>query len=282
MNSPNQETAMDSSADIEIEETIKQSTIFIGQWQNLISTTNWEKGQIIVQWRDELMSQELAASHYSDESWARMVGGVSPQHVGRLRRTYERFGESFTEYTGVYWSHFYAALDWDDAEMWLEGAVQNKWSVSQMRNQRWEAMGGDPNAKPNAKDIVDSEVEEELQSLSISDDPTSEKKPKEYTDEYVPGPRDEGPDFGDESNGGKSGGSDSAEDRIELTSEATSPAIQLFASFHDLPEDLDSASEAFKLCIIRHKADDWSEIPRDRVLALLDALKQLATTNFGD
>ena len=74
----------------------------------------------------------------SDEAWSREVGGVSPQHVGRLRRTYERFGAVHKQYPGLYWSHFQAALDWPDAEMYLEGAVQNDWSVSQMRNQRWE------------------------------------------------------------------------------------------------------------------------------------------------
>ena len=70
------------------------------------------------------------------------MGGVTPQHVGRLRRVFERFGETHDQYAGLYWSHFQAALDWPDAEMYLEGAVQNDWSVAQMRNERWEAMGG--------------------------------------------------------------------------------------------------------------------------------------------
>ena len=33
------------------------------------------------------------------------------------------------------------AVDWDDAEMWLEGAVQSQWSVSAMRRQRVETLG---------------------------------------------------------------------------------------------------------------------------------------------
>ncbi len=280
MNPQNAESPTDNLVEFEIDEAIKQSVVFIGQWQNLISTTNWEKGQIIVQWRNELQSQHLSTSHYSDETWSRIVGGVSPQHVGRLRRTYERFGAVFTEYSGVYWSHFYAALEWDDAEMWLEGSLQNKWSVSQMRLQRWEAMGGDPNAKPKASEIVDSEVEEELQSIAVSENLDATKK-KEYTDEYVPGPRDEAPDFGDEPKG-KSGSKDGDDDdRVELTSEARSPAMRLFAEFNDLPSDIDAATESFKLCIIRHKADSWADFPREKMLALLDALKQLAATDFA-
>ena len=69
------------------------------------------------------------------------MGNVTPQHVGRLRRASERFGATRDGYPGLYWSHFQAALDWDDAEMWLEGAVQSDWSISAMRHRRWEAQG---------------------------------------------------------------------------------------------------------------------------------------------
>jgi len=122
------------------DETIEQSKSFIGQWNQLISTTNWGKGEIISNWRTSLKDADASVQEYSDEAWAQMVGGVTPQHVGRLRRTWDRFGKDFEDYKGLYWSHFYAALDWDDAEMWLEGAIQNKWSISQMRHQRWETL----------------------------------------------------------------------------------------------------------------------------------------------
>jgi len=118
--------------------TTTESKPFIGQWNTLVSTTNWDKGQIICLWRKQLEHEGVKANEYSDEAWSQLVGGVTPQHVGRLRRCYDRFGHVFGEYNGIFWSHFYAALDWDDAEMWLEGAVQNKWSVSGMRKERWE------------------------------------------------------------------------------------------------------------------------------------------------
>ncbi len=102
------------------------------------------------------------AGSFSDEAWSREVHGVTPQHVGRLRRVYERFGAVHEQYAGLYWSHFQAALDWPDAEMYLEGAVQNDWSVSQMRNQRWEVLGGKPELKPRDGDIVASEVDEDF------------------------------------------------------------------------------------------------------------------------
>ncbi len=123
---------------------LEASTEYVGRWNRLVSTTNWEKGRIIHEWRAALRQSGAPPADSTDDAWSRQVGGVSPQHVGRLRRVFERFGAVFTQYGGLYWSHFHAALDWPDAEMYLEGAVQNGWSVPEMRNQRWEAMGGAP------------------------------------------------------------------------------------------------------------------------------------------
>jgi hypothetical protein len=114
---------------------------FIGQWNRLVSTTNWEKGRIICEWREALLAAGAGVTEYSDEAWSQLVGRVTSQHVGRLRRVFQRFGEAFDQYQGLFWSHFQAAIDWEDAEMWLEGAIHNGWSVSQMRGKRWETVG---------------------------------------------------------------------------------------------------------------------------------------------
>lgn len=245
-----------------------KSQPFIGQWNQLISTTNWDKGKIICQWRDSLKDNDVAASDYSDEAWSQLVGGVTPQHVGRLRRTHERFGHVFHEYEGVYWSHFYAALDWDDAEMWLEGAVQNKWSISGMRQQRWETLGkvGDP---PASADVVASESAEETQSLALSENTRNNDR------DYIEGPVHEGPDWGDDKQpAGQKASTDTAEMEVE---EPPQPhAIRPFESFTELPDDVMEAASAFKVAIIRHKADQWSEMEKDDMIGLLDALKQLA------
>ena len=88
-----------------------------------------------------LAQAHAAASEYTDDAWSRQVGNVTPQHTGRLRRVYQRFAGVREAYPGLYWSHFQAALDWDDAEMWLEGAVQNGWSIAQMQNERARTLG---------------------------------------------------------------------------------------------------------------------------------------------
>lgn len=272
------EETQSTATELEIKpETIEQSSAFIGQWNTLISTTNWEKGAIILEWRHSLKEEGASASQYSDDAWSKMVGGVTSQHVGRLRRTYDRFGDVFEQFQGLYWSHFYAALDWDDAEMWLEGGIQNKWSVSQMRNQRWETMGSVPAEQPKKDEIVVSETDEEDQTITMSDNLVSAGDR-----EYVEGPAPEGPDFGDEPSGNKERKSDSDDDS-DIVSElsADQPAgkpIRLFESFKDLPDDIQSAADLFKVAIIRHKAAEWDEISQYDLLDLLAALGHLAQT----
>ena len=119
----------------------RASSEYLGRWNRLVSTTNWEKGRIVAEWREALIAAGAAAAAYSDEAWSRRVGSVTPQHTGRLRRVYQRFASMRETYPGLYWSHFQAALDWDDAEMWLEGAVQNRWSIAQMQGERSRTLG---------------------------------------------------------------------------------------------------------------------------------------------
>jgi len=256
------------------EKSQEQSQPFIGQWNQLISTTNWDKGVIICKWRESLIEMEATAAEYSDEAWAQLVGGVSSQHVGRLRRTSERFGHVFKEYEGLYWSHFYAGLDWDDAEMWLEGAIQNKWSISQMRHQRWETLGKVAEDKPQDSDIVTLEMAEETQSLALSE---KTEATRNNDREYIEGPVHEGPDFGDD--GEPSGKSSKSDDDADEDSPKPSKPHQIrpFESFKDLPDDVMEAANEFKVVIIKHKLNEWEEIERKEMLGLLDALKQLAT-----
>ncbi|MDR3110862.1 MAG: hypothetical protein LBU65_14435, partial [Planctomycetaceae bacterium] len=147
----------------------------VTEWHKLISQTNWEKGRIILQWRQSLVAAELPETAYSDDAWAMRVRGVSSnstltaQHVGRLRRVFERFGETRDKFAGLYWSHFQAALGWEDAEMWLEGAVQNGWSVMQMKSQRWEAVGASADLKPRESDIMVTELDEDANPRNDSD-----------------------------------------------------------------------------------------------------------------
>jgi hypothetical protein len=252
---------------------------FVGKWQGLISTTNWEKGHIICAWRQALIDAEAPVSEYADETWARLVGSVTAQHVGRLRRVHERFGETQAEYQGLYWSHFHAAIDWDDAEMWLEGALQNGWSVSQMRRQRWETLGSLPNDKPQDVDIVTAELDEDYSAdtpadnivvdtvaevVDTNESDASSTKSSESRERKSPDSGTEGHD------------ADGAAIFSDEPEKETIEFVRPFEKLAELPDDVTEAFEAFKLAILRHKMDGWQEVSRDDVLASLDALKELA------
>ena len=265
------DTNIEELTEEQSQELDKRSEPFLGKWSQLISTTNWDEGAIIIDWQKEMADAKLPKRCYSDEAWSQLVGGSTPQHIGRLRRTSNRFGHVCGQYEGLFWSHFYAALDWDDAEMWLEGSLQNRWSVSQMRKKRWETMGSRPEDEPKIEQIVVSEIEEEAHALAepgkaSMDDP-----------EYIGGPRADDPDFGDE----RSDSDSKSSGMTDSSSESDVPAaekIRPFESFKDLPGDIQSATNEFKVAIIKHKADGWNDISLDDLHALLDALKALTTS----
>ncbi|QEG41425.1 hypothetical protein [Roseimaritima ulvae] len=253
---------------------------FVGQWNRLISSTNWEKGHIISEWRGALIEAGAHPTEYSDEAWARRAGGVTAPHVGRLRRVYDRFGKEHETYPGLYWSHFLAALDWEDAPMWLEGAMRSGWSVSQLRDQRWQANGGAPEAKPNQAEVVEVDLDEDV----IMPAQGGGNERKDYDDSspdgVSAGPTFEGPDFGEEDDIAARGGSDPtgpnmASEAPGETEEPQPDLIQPFRNLPELPDDLNDAVEAFKLAILRHKATGWEAIKAEDVVRYLVGLRML-------
>lgn len=241
---------------------------FAQRWYRLVSATNWEKGKIILEWRQSLIDSGADAGDYSDEAWSRSVGGVTSPHVGRLRRVYERFGDVHSSYPGLFWSHFLAAIDWDDAEMWLEGASQSGWTVALMRRMRWEATGAAEADRPEASDIVSAEVDEDV----VEPAQGGERNRRFDEDGRVESaPVAEGPDFGDDSPP-----FEAAADGISAQPTTDSVPSQPFAGLPELPDDLGEALEMFKLAILRHKAAGYRDVSRETVLRALAGLKELA------
>lgn len=239
---------------------------FLGQWKLLVSTTNWEKGHIIWAWRQALSQAGAPSWEYSDDAWSRRVGHVTPQHVGRLRRVYERFAQVHNGYAGLYWSHFQAALDWDDAEMWLEGAVQNGWSISEMRQTRFEVSGevvGDSSAPPDDVEWdEDAEPIDEIVVGTIAEVRAPDQKRAQDVD-----------DPSDLAVWEESSADDmAAGDEADSTAEREVPRR---ATLPSLPPDVADAFESYKLCILRHKLAGWLEISASDMLASLAALEQL-------
>lgn len=258
---------------------------FLVDWNKLVSMTNWEKGKIIFLWRKTLQESGAQSSEYSDDVWSRRVGNVSSQHVGRLRRVYERFGtiHAAAPYQKLFWSHFQASLDWLDAETWLVSAANNDWSVQKMRAQRWEALGFPADQKPDDRDIVTEEKDSdstfpeltndasdnagigkaaEIHGFGDDDDADGGKRPKHSEDDESDCPFDTNEERSPR-------GSD------DSRSEGSGP-VRPFEHLPPLPADLQEATELFKLAILAHKMTGWSECSSDVVVKVLAALKTLA------
>ena len=262
--------ALAGPSDARVEEA---SSKYLASWNHLVSTTNWEKGRIINEWREALSAVDAPTSEYSDEAWSRRVGNVTPQHVGRLRRVYSRFNKTHKQYKGLYWSHFQAALDWDDAEMWLEGAVQSDWSVSAMRESRWEAVGAPADQKPRDEDVILAELDEDVRAIDDSPRTGGSTATVSDIDDAT---------FEDEdllSSGGDSDGDamgSAAASAESATSEMPGAPVRPFEDLPELPPDVHEAFEAMKLAIINHRMSGWRDISCHDLLAALNSLKQLA------
>ena len=212
---------------------------------------------------------DAPAAEYSDEAWSQLVGDVTAQHVGRLRRVHERFAKTWQSYEGLYWTHFLAALDWDDAEMWLEGALQNHWSVAKMRRQRWETLGSVAADEPLDAQIVAEEADLDpfLEAGTPSDlyiedveNVARLKLPRPHT--RIPAGRNN-------------------RKRKRTTDRIVEPIIALpsgvaaepLESLDDFPEDFVDAFEDFRHVILQHKKSGWQELTREDVLQSLESLR---------
>jgi hypothetical protein len=266
--------ATDSVETIDTAVVEEKSAEYLGQWNHLVSTTNWEKGHIIAEWRKTLLEAGAPITECSDEAWSRRVGNVTPQHVGRLRRVHEQFGHAYDRYEGLYWSHFQAALDWHDAEMWLEGAMHNDWSVAQMRKQRWQATGAVAEAAPRDEEIVSEEVDTD----APVDDGIPDAIGQTMDEVHDPDACDMSDDSADDEDSADDDENDAPFDEnpeaVEVPS--ASEPVRPFENLVVLPPDLNEPFEAIKLAILRHKVGGWTDIPCGDILAALDALKQLA------
>ncbi len=240
------------------------SSEYLGRWNRLVSSTNWEKGRIVAEWREALIAAGAAAAACSDEAWSRRVGSVTPQHTGRLRRVYQRFASMRDEYRGLYWSHFQAALDWDDAEMWLEGAVQNGWSIAQMQGERSRTLGA-----LVAESVEATAVEVDEDAAAAADlrpaNSASMSEAQETADAEVYG-----------ADASEVDGESVPYDATVSYAGDEPPPLRPFENLPALPADLREAFDGFKLAIIHHRVSNWREVSLQDVLATLEALRQLA------
>ncbi|MGD9646509.1 MAG: hypothetical protein AB7U73_12410, partial [Pirellulales bacterium] len=180
-------------------------------------------------------------------------------------------------YDRLFWSHFQSAVEWSDAEMWLEGAVQNRWSVAEMRRARAEAIGQVPDDEVEAPAAEFDEDAAEDTGAVISATPSlvadydrANAEAQDVDEEYGDG------SFADQADD-EYLDDDTATDQDRQREAAPAP----LASLPQLPDDMADAFEAFKLSILRHKLAGWTDVSVDDVVAALSALKHLVLAPSG-
>jgi len=108
----------------------------ISRAQIAVSHCNWEVGECAGLWTKRY------ARGRTDADFATLVGLTADQ-VYQRRRVWETFGDVHGEYTNLRWSHFYSALNWDDAAECLQWANEIEATVAEMKAWRRAQRGED-------------------------------------------------------------------------------------------------------------------------------------------
>jgi hypothetical protein len=108
----------------------------ISRAQSALSHCNWEVGECAALWTKRF------AKGRTDADFGNLVG-LSADQVYQRRRVWETFGDVSENYPALKWSHFYAALNWDDAAECLQWAQDVHAGVAEMRAWRRAQRGED-------------------------------------------------------------------------------------------------------------------------------------------
>lgn len=250
---------------------------FLGEWHRLVSSTNWEKGRIISQWKTAMSVAGAHPREASDEVWAVQVGQVSPQHVGRLRRAWERFGKRHRNFPGLYWSHFGAVLEWEDADDWLRKASEERLSVAQMRNARWESQGRpDPRPSDSGVNLVDDDGDADVRlredlPVHVSEGEAWDVLREEDRQAAFQASRRVDETVVDQDQSFQDTVVETGPSPLAVMPGAPT-AVRPFENLPELPGDFSEAFEAFKLAIVRQRLAGWSAVRPEAVTAALESL----------
>jgi hypothetical protein len=108
----------------------------ISKAQSAVSQSNWVVGECADKW-----TQRYARGR-GDGDFAALLGLTADQ-VFQRRRVWQTFADVYLNYPELKWSHFYAALNWDDAPECLQWADENQATVSEMKAWRRALRGED-------------------------------------------------------------------------------------------------------------------------------------------
>ena len=122
-------------------ETVREESeaALIARAQTAVSNCNWEVGECAALWTKRFSRGR------TDSDFAALVS-LSADQIYQRRRVWEAFADVYQNYTSLKWSHFYAALNWDDASECLQWADDVQAGVAEMKAWRRAQRGEDLDA----------------------------------------------------------------------------------------------------------------------------------------
>ena len=136
--------------------------------QTAVSHSNWVVGECAGKWTKKY------AKGRTDAEFGASIG-LSGDQVYQRRRVWETFSDVSEEYPTLKWSHFYVALNWDDASESLAWAEEQQATVSEMRAWRRAQRGEDLTEQSPVDDWgVDPTVS------FVPSEPTAVRDPAEF------------------------------------------------------------------------------------------------------
>lgn len=119
-----------------VDKTLESEDQLIDRAKQAISACSWTLGECAALWTKRY------AKGRTDAAFGEMIG-LSADQVYQRRRVWETFGDVHEQYTALKWSHFYAAINWDDAAACLTWAEELQSTVAEMRAWRRAQHGED-------------------------------------------------------------------------------------------------------------------------------------------
>ncbi|MES2793224.1 MAG: hypothetical protein V4719_26680 [Planctomycetota bacterium] len=113
--------------------------------QRAISQCRWVVGECASKWT------QRHARGRTDADFGQLVG-LSGDQIYQRRRAWETFSDVRSQFASLKWSHFYSALNWDDASDCLQWAEETQSTVAEMKAWRRALRGEDLTAEPEASE----------------------------------------------------------------------------------------------------------------------------------
>ncbi len=156
---------MTSKSDFAVRETEEELVLTA---RDAVSRSNWVVGECACKWTKKY------AKGRTDAEFGASIG-LSGDQVYQRRRVWETFGDVYHDSPSLSWSHFYVALNWDDAPECLAWAEENETTVAEMRAWRRAQRGEDLTTEPAADDWAGDSM---ARSLPI--EPTAVRDPATF------------------------------------------------------------------------------------------------------